>query len=205
MDKVIKVLMIPLVLLNTLGSVVATVWLAILGQWGVLGGGLLISIFGAFWLSLIMIPGLLLAAPAMWFAERGQQWGVIAFGALSLLYTYIVIAVWSLGTLWFFIAKAHGMGDAVPLMLLGYAVATAPLSFMASKEQDSEETHVTLFVAELALVAVIAVLLLFRDVRASVAVFAGIMLLGYGFQMWLAIQLDRTEQSARGLDKTLSP
>lgn len=188
MGRLIRVLMFPLLVLNTVGWIIAAIWLAILGHWGTLGIALLIALFGAFLLGFILAPGLLLAAPAAWFAERQRMWGVVLFGALSLLYTYIVIAGWSLGTFLFFVRTARSLGDAIPLMLLGYAAAAGPLSFLASKEGDSEGTMITVFVTELALGALMGALLLV-NLQLAILAFAAIMLIGYCIQVWLAMQL----------------
>ncbi|NOT35685.1 MAG: hypothetical protein HOP12_16210 [Candidatus Eisenbacteria bacterium] len=144
---------------------------------------MLISVLGAFALGLVMMPSLLLVAPAAWFSARGQTWGVVAFSVLVALYSYAVITVWGFVVFWFFLGRAHNLEEAIPLMLLGYACATGPLSFMASNDDDASASHFTVFIARLALLAVITVLLASGNIPASVIAFLAIMASGYAFQV----------------------
>src|SRR3546814_1412099 len=66
---------VVLVLLNALGGVVAGIWLAILGEWGSIGYGLMFGIGGAMLISFAMLPGMLLAGPAVMMDKKGIKSG----------------------------------------------------------------------------------------------------------------------------------
>src|SRR3989442_156588 len=86
--------MIPIILLNSVGFIVAAIWLGILGSWGLLGYGLLSIMASGMLLGMAMAPGLLFGAPAAMLAERGKMIPAFFFGVLSCLYTVAVITVW---------------------------------------------------------------------------------------------------------------
>ena len=51
---------IPLAILNMLGGVVSGIWLALLGEWGSIGYGVLAMVFSGFVLGIALMPSLLL-------------------------------------------------------------------------------------------------------------------------------------------------
>lgn len=61
---------VVLLLLNALGGIVAGIWLAILGEWGSIGYGLMFVIGGGLLISFAMLPGMLLAGPAILFDKK---------------------------------------------------------------------------------------------------------------------------------------
>jgi hypothetical protein len=133
--KLASILALPLVLMNTLGVIVAGIWLAILSEWGSIGWGIGILLFGGFGLGLAMLPGLLLGAPAMAFHSKGIKVGFYFFGFLSSLYTIAVLTVWCIAILYVFAERADG-GSIYPLLLWSYGVATGPIAWLAQKEQN---------------------------------------------------------------------
>lgn len=64
---------IPVVIINTLGGLVAIIWLMVLGEWGTLGYGLLYLVGSTFLIGLALMPGILLATPALWALEKGRN------------------------------------------------------------------------------------------------------------------------------------
>src|SRR3546814_11554160 len=93
---------VVLVLLNALGGVVAGIWLAILGEWGSIGYGLMFGIGGAMLISFAMLPGMLLAGPAVMMDKKGIKYGFYLFGFLIAVYTFGVLTAWCLFVLFFF-------------------------------------------------------------------------------------------------------
>ena len=75
---------VPLSLLNIFGGVVSGVWLAILGEWRVIGTGVLALFVSGMALGLAMMPGLIFSLPAAAMLERGNKIGGYIFTFLSL-------------------------------------------------------------------------------------------------------------------------
>jgi hypothetical protein len=187
-------LTLPLVILNSLGIFAALVWLALLGRWSALGLGVVISFLGFIVLSLAILPGLVLAAPAAFFVARGRHHAAFFFGALSLLYTFGVIAVWTFVVFWMVANRTTGAADVIPMMIWAYAVAIGPLSFMASREPDNPGTGLTMLAAQLGLVILMVTIAVVHDSNAATLAFAATMTVGYIVQLSIATLDERTQR-----------
>src|SRR3546814_113047 len=127
---------VVLVLLNALGGVVAGIWLAILGEWGSIGYGLMFGIGGAMLISFAMLPGMLLAGPAVMMDKKGIKSGFYLFGFLSAVYTFGVLTAWCLFVLFFFSHRGSESAG-VPLLIWSYGAATGPIAYLAQKDMQS--------------------------------------------------------------------
>lgn len=150
MKSLFLLLMAPLMLLNLLGGLVGGIWLAILGDWSTLFFGIAYMLVGAFALSLLLAPAMLLAFPMAALGER-HVLAAALLGLPAMLWTYAVIAA---SCAWVFSGiTSTPQGSLVPYLLWGYATATAPWSYMASKEGDDGYSGVAVFFASLGVVA----------------------------------------------------
>jgi hypothetical protein len=203
----ITALTIPLALLNMLGGVVSGIWLGILGEWSTIGLGILFFLGSTLLLGIVLLPSILLAAPAAYCAEKGKTLAMLCFGALSNLYTIAVITVWCCGVLYMFVKDANS-SSLVPKLIWSYGVAIGPWSYMASKEPEGGEnlgSVLSTFLAELAYVVVSFIVILFPvTVLQALKVFAGFMLVGLAIQMTVAYLIQKeireTAQRATGED-----
>jgi hypothetical protein len=75
-------------ILNVAGSIVGGIWLAILGQWKLIGIGVLLMFTSHWVLSILMMPSLPIAGIAAYLYERKNPLGHL-FGFISQLYTNI--------------------------------------------------------------------------------------------------------------------
>lgn len=130
--------MIPFMLLNAFGGVVAGIWLAILGEWSAILLGIAILFAGPFVVSLFLAPGMGLAGLGLVAIERGNK----VFGWFLLLlaspWTSIVIVAWEIVIFKTFgaLATAHNV---IPMWLWSYGAATGVWSYMARAEQQTGE------------------------------------------------------------------
>lgn len=194
LQGIITALTVPLALLNMLGGIVAGIWLAILGEWGTIVRGILFFFVSTFTLSIVLIPSMLLSAPAAYCAEKGKPFGMLCFGALSNLYIIAVITVWCCGILYIFVKDATA-SSLIPKLIWSYGVATGPWAYMASKDQqggDGFASMLATFLAELAYV-VIMLMVIFSTITLlqALKVFAGFMLVGLVIQMTIAYLLQK--------------
>src|SRR5207237_7369565 len=93
LTAIITALSIPLMILNMLGAVVSGIWLIVIGQWTPVVEGIVWFIVSSFLLGFALAPGLLLAAPAVWFAERRKILGVVFFGTVLGLYAVALMTL----------------------------------------------------------------------------------------------------------------
>jgi hypothetical protein len=182
--------MVPVLVLNSLGVIAGAIWLAALGRWGTLGLGVVAMILGGLLLSLLMMPILALALPMNWLLERNRRGAALLVGAFVLLLNVAIVAGWMFIAFWYFVGNGMRPGDSLwtllPLMLWAYGVASAPVSFLASKEQEGSAATLVTFFAELGLVALMFVAFLAQQVRPATLAFWGVVAAGYLLQLWVA-------------------
>jgi hypothetical protein len=148
-NRIIEILSLPIMLLNIGGGIIGGIWLAVLGEWSLIGIGVLL-LFTSHWiLSILMMPSLAIAGIAMHFYGRKNYfWGHL-FGFISQLYTNILIV----GTcvFAFFLCSSFYTGDIgfgyIPYLLWSWGMALGPWQFFASKEPDNEFSAITLLSA----------------------------------------------------------
>ncbi len=197
----ITALSIPLMILNMLGGIVAGIWLAILGQWGTIGAGILIFFVSTKILGLVIMPSMLLAAPAAVYGEKGNTVGMVCFGALSSLYILAVITAWCCGILFFFVRDATA-SSLIPRLLWSYGLATGPWAYMAGHDargggSEGFASMLATFLAQLAYVTIM-ILVIFTSITllGTIKVFAGFMAVALVIQMTLATLIQREMKAA---------
>jgi hypothetical protein len=194
----ITALAIPLMILNTLGGIVSGIWLAILGEWGAVGMGILFY-FGSTWLlSFALMPSLLLAVSALYCGEKGKTFGCVCFWVLSITYILGLVTIWCCGILYLFVKDATA-SSLIPRLIWSYGVATGPWAYMASKDQGQGggdfASIIATFLAELAYVVII-LLVLFSSLTllGAIKVFGGFMAVGFFLQLAVVVMIQKEEK-----------
>ena len=183
----------PLMFLNIIGPVIAGLWLAVLGRWGLIGWGVLIVGLGTTCLWLAMIPGWLLGMPGVRFISRGRYGLAAMFMSAAGLYDIAVITMWCVGVLTFFGLRADAT-PLLPVLVWSYSVATAPISHMAKGEDPSSvRTWATEFCCQAGYIAMILALLLTgADVGQAGTIFALIMSLSVVLRVTAVVRYFRS-------------
>lgn len=161
MGALFTALAIPFMLLNMLGGIVGGVWLAILGQWAVIGWGVVAMIAAPFGLSIALMPSMIFGAPALWLEKRNQVFVASIFVFLSVLYMHAVIAIWCVAVT-YFVDRYHDGSNMIPWLLWAYTVALAPLSYLAQKDQGTTHAGVTTMFAQFGFVAALIAAIFFE-------------------------------------------
>lgn len=199
---VITALSFPLMLLNVFGGIISGIWLAVLHDWTTLGIGIGSFFISSFVLGIILMPSLLLAAPAAYCAEKGKTAGLVFFGALSSLYVLALITIWCCGVL-FALMRDATHANFIPRLIWSYGVATGPWGYMASKDQG-ENGHdfgstFAVFLAELAYLVLMVIITFFGiTLFGGLKVFGAFMLVGFFVQTTTLVlfQRERFAESA---------
>lgn len=196
MGAIFAALLIPIVVLNLLGSVSSGIWLAILGEWSPIWRGIAATIAGPFLLSICMLPSLLLVSAGAYFFEKRFVAGFWVIALVGSLYTYALMTIWCVGTLYYFLKDATP-STFVPLLIWSYGVGTGPWTFMAQKEQAAGATNAAFF-AQIGYVVMMVMVIFFR-VRVLDAMFAfgATMLLGICFGIAENVALARARSAYR--------
>ena len=191
LQKVITSVCIPLMLLNMFGGIVAGVWLAILGKWGIIGWGVASFFISSSLIGFAMAPGLLFAIPAIAFHEKGIKVGFYLFSFLGALYMVVILTVWCMGVLDFFIDKADA-GSLYATLLWSYGVATGPLSYLTNRETQSGggtgATVATCFAQVGYVVTVVASLIFQLSFVEMIVVFSAVMFVALCVLFYAAIE-----------------
>jgi len=146
-NRIVNILGVPIMFLNLASGIFAGIWLAILGEWLLLGIGILFLFTSHWLLALLMLPSLPIAGLATYFYEKKNPLRHL-LSYISILYTNILIVVT------FFFAYSicsHyyngniGLGY-IPYLLWSWGMALGPWQYFASKEPDNEFSVNTLFI-----------------------------------------------------------
>ena len=158
MQSIMLVLMLPLLVLNLLAGVIGGIWLGLLGEWAILLGGAAYLFGGVFLIGVALMPGILFSVPAAKAAEDGKVLQSILFGLPAVVWTYAVVAATCI-LVFGRIVENIDWENRWPLVLWGYAVVTAPWSFLARKDAETgnDNSSGTVFFAQLGTVAMMAV------------------------------------------------
>jgi energy-coupling factor transporter ATP-binding protein EcfA2 len=177
LTRTINALLVPILLLDFLGGLIGFIWLAILGEWGIVIGGVIYMVIGAFVVSLLLIPSLILIAPITYFAKRENIAGIAFFGLLSVSYVAIIIYFTCSWIFKSYTGSIPAGNPLLPYLLWSYAIATAPWAYMASKEdKEATGTFMALFFSKLGLACVVVLTGFFGvALSTSLGVFAFLM------------------------------
>ena len=188
MEKLVILLMVPLMLLNFFGGIGSGIWLAILGEWWAIGYGVA-GLLSHGLLSIIMMLGLLLAGPAFVLIEKGKTFLAFPFLLLSRLYTHAVISAWCMFVFYFFMSRA-GQDTFWPLLIWSYGVALGPWMYMAEQDlqgRAGDASAMILFFAQIAYIVVALVVVFGSAARIDLAIIFGAIML---ISMLIQISID---------------
>ena len=122
-------------LLNFGGVVVGAVWLAVAGQWALLGIGVTSMMASSLALGLLLAPGLLFSVPGMVAIDRGYCVAGMLCVLVSNLWHFVVATVWCTGAFHIVIGNHyHSSSSLWPYLLWAYGVATGPWAYIAARE-----------------------------------------------------------------------
>lgn len=197
LGRIIGAIAIPLVFLNLFGGIASGIWLAFLGEWDLIGYGLLLIIVSGFSLGIAMAPGMIFALPAAKMLESGNKLGHV-FGLLAMAYTMLVITAWCIFAIVFCLKRIEP--DALfPALIWAYGIGTAPVSFLAQKDAQAgnDAAAFTTFFVQIALLASITSIYFLEVTLAGVlGIFAVVMTVSVVIQYADAMQ--RESASRRG-------
>lgn len=143
------------------GGVVSGIWLAILGEWGLIGYGILALLVSGIGLGLAMAPGLIFVVPAAVMLEKGNKIGGYFFGLLSTIYTFGILTAWCILVLVYY-TKHADVDSIIPVLIWSYGIATGPIAWLAQKGLQSGNEYAmitTFFIAVAYILTILAILL----------------------------------------------
>lgn len=194
--KLLTAVAVPLSIFNMLGGIVSVIWLGILGEWGLIGYGVLAIMFSGMLLGFAMLPSILLAAPAVTMMEKNIKIGGYFFGLLSTIYTLGVLSAWCILVLLYYTDHATS-SSIIPVLIWSYSVATAPIMWLAQKDLQSGNDHamISIFFIEVAyILSILGILFVGASLIEIMVLFAVVMTAGMIVQFSLAFLIEKEQQ-----------
>lgn len=181
LTRIFTVLTVPLIIINMFGSVASGIWLAILGEWGIIGYGILALAVAGWGIILAMIPGIVFEAPATIMIEKDIKFGGYLFGFLSCLYVMGVLVTWCVLVLIYYIKQANH-DSMIPMLIWSYGIATGPIAWLAKKALQSDDEYALLvaswFIQVAYLLTILGILFAGMSLLNALILFGVIMAIG---------------------------
>ena len=125
-------------------GIISGLWLAILGEWVEVIKGIFLAVVSCFLISFALMPGFLLAVPAIIAKEHGKKYLGIFLAFFNIFYTYALITVWCIWIMWLFVSSATE-SSIIPLLIWSYGIALAPWVLLARKDHHLGGNKFTIF------------------------------------------------------------
>lgn len=147
---------------NLLSGIISGIWLAILGEWGKIFGGILLVVLSVSAVPIVLRPSaLFFAAPASIAMEKDKKLLGIFLGSLSYFYAQVLITTWCIFIFWTYTSMATDK-SLIPLLLWSYGIALAPWVWLACMTMN-EFSMFTIFLAQVSYA--LAIVMYFLDVN----------------------------------------
>ncbi len=178
-DKLATILSFPLVFINLVGGIVSGIWLALLGEWSVIGYGVGLLVASNFLLGPAITPGKLIATLVAKIGDAGSSSRHSIFNVFDTIYTITLFSAWTVFILFFFLA--HSDSDSfIPILIWSYGIAMYPLQDLAQKEIGRGDAFIiyTVLFVQISYAFTIALLILGVTVIDTLVFFGIFMLTG---------------------------
>ena len=196
LGDLIILLLVPLAVFNMAAGAVSALWLFFSGDWQAVLQAIAVGIIGPFTISIAMMISLPFIVGAAGAAEAKN--GLLSFilGVPAILWTYLVMLVWAVGSFWYF-SSDQFFDYRLPFAILAYSVAIGPWSFIAQKETQSDPNSLSGFsTTMLAITSVIA--MSFVIIKEGhfllinlITLYAVILSITAAIMLWLSYDLNR--------------
>lgn len=138
-------LILSLFFLNAFGGLVGAIWLLFERQWKIVIGPFILSLIVPVIFSVVYMPVIGLGVLAVKSIEKKRLFTGVLCTAIGALFQNIVFVLWIVFVFNYFIMIYHNLNvSLIPILLWGYAIATGPFFYMASKEPPDSNTGASL-------------------------------------------------------------
>lgn len=143
---------------NIVGVISALVWLLWLKQWLALGVGIAVCIAGTFIASILLLPSIGIASPALLFVNSRAKTLAIPFLLLSNACMSGAMVGWGALMLWW-MPRLGPEAAFVPLLIWSYEVATIPwVSILQKSQREKDGGHAMFHICVFSFGYIVAVL-----------------------------------------------
>jgi hypothetical protein len=148
LKKIIELFSIPIMLLNMGGGIVGGIWLAVLGEWRLIGIGIFLLLTFHWVLSILVLLNIPVAGIGIYLTKKNNPLRHL-FVFLSQFYINLLIVGTCAFAFWLCSSFYTGNIDIgyTPYLLWSWGMALGPWQYFASKEPENEFTAITIFSA----------------------------------------------------------
>ena len=151
MRKIIEILNVPIDLMNLGSGIIGGIWLAVIGEWVLIGFGLLLIISSHWLLGLIMMPGLAIVTIGAAFFERKNLLVILGIFFMYLSQFYINLLIIGTFVISFIFCSSFYSGDDfigyIPYLLWSWGMALGPWQLFTQQDPDNEYSLITTYSA----------------------------------------------------------
>ena len=135
-------LVIPIMVLNFVAGILGGIWLAFLGQWGVILAGFALMMGGAFLVSILLLPSMIFMMALLLVNEKlaASAFAMVPLALLSITYTYCIMGLWAVGIFWYF-SNSVSTNAMIPAIFWSYSIATSVWNYLAQKDAQSGNNY----------------------------------------------------------------
>ena len=140
MSNLITALSFPLIILNSLGGIVALIWLGIKGEWSLILYGIVAGFLAGIVFSFVLLPQIGCSLLAMKLVDMKNKFFHFIAHILCIIgevYSIIIITIWVyvVFTYSYLLIDSPIVQEVeLPVLLWAYCIVIGHLSYMASKE-----------------------------------------------------------------------
>ena len=127
------ILITPFIILNFLAGIIGGIWLLILGEWSLVFFSIIASIILPMIFGIVLLPTLPLAYLMDLFYRKKRIFLMNIFAWINLSFVQIVMIIWTHIVFISMLILSEEV-NIIPYFLMGYAVATGPIAYMAKQE-----------------------------------------------------------------------
>ncbi|WP_444930782.1 hypothetical protein ACJJIF_03075 [Microbulbifer sp. SSSA002] len=136
LQKILIVLTVPMGLLNLFGGFISGIWLAILGEWALIGYGALVLLLSGIGLYLALIPGDIFGEIGKGSLGKYKNFPLYILSILSVLYIFFILSAWCITVLAFCMEQTNH-SSIIPALIWSYSVSTGPIKRWSDKSAES--------------------------------------------------------------------
>lgn len=184
LKKIVSAVLSPLLYLNLAGMTAAALWLGVLGQWQVMGIGVMMVFFSPYIIPLLLLPAGFFSRLMVLFGQMQKPGVERAMLACSLGYIVAFMTFWCT---YIFDLVTHAVVPAAAFaaMLFANAAAVGPLLWWVSKDRENIFIITMVEMTQVGMLALLALRLLQGNTTfwPTFAIFAALLALVAGAQL----------------------
>lgn len=134
LEQLAVLVFLPILLINSLGGIIAFVWLMFESEWTLIIQGLIAFVVSSFGLAIAFLPAVGVSLIGMFFYKMKIKILAYPIFWIAALLNIAIISIWTLIVFSYALDNSSPETSLIPITLWAYGVSVGPIQYMASKE-----------------------------------------------------------------------